>query len=101
MSGLLNKVIATGAIQEVAEVPGTGYAAINVLLRNRTASAADALIWIGTGATPSDVDEVDEIDDLPAKGGYEMTARVCSGGEKVFVRATAGVVIRVEFIEEQ
>lgn len=104
MSGLLNKAVANGEIQEVGVIPGSNgsYAMLNVLAVNRQGTEAPLEVWLSTEATPGDVDLVEPGARLPASGGsYEMVGRVVSAGERVFVRALAGVVIRLETIEEQ
>lgn len=104
MSGLLNKAVATGEIQEVGVIPGSNgaYAMLNILAVNRQGTEAPLEIWLSSNATPADVDLVEPGARIPSSGGsYEMVGRVVSAGERVFIRSLSGVVVRLETIEEQ
>ena len=100
MSGVLNKILTSDAVQLAGTIPGTTYSCINILVTNPTATDATMAIWIGTGSTPQAVDVVEPKVIIPAYGRYEQTARICSANENIFIKATAGCIARIETIEE-
>ena len=100
MSGVLNKALTTNAVQLVGTVPGTTYSCVNIVVSNPLAVDAEMQLWISTSNTPSTVDMVEPIVIIPSNGRYEQTARICSAGENIFVKAAAGCVIRVETVDE-
>jgi len=101
MSGLLNKILTDGSVQLVGTIPNTGtFSSINLLAANDTTQDISLRVWIGTDATPSQVDLVDPQAIVPGKGRYEDTVRITSPGENVFVQAAVGLVVRVETVDE-
>lgn len=101
MSGLLNKLITDGTVQEVATVPVCDYALLQISLMNPTAAEVNGKLWLTQQAVPTAVDTIEPAVVLAANGGrasYESC--VASQGEKLFVQAPAGCVVRVTSIEK-
>lgn len=102
MSGLLNKLITTGAQQELGTIPGTGYSMINILAVNPNENEGVLQIWLSSDNTPSTVDLVESGVTIPGAGGsYEMVGRIVSAGEKIYVQGPVGMIVRAESIQEQ
>ena len=100
MSGVLNKLLADGTVQFVAGLGDVPFSSVNILVSNPTGVSGSLQVWIGTGITPAMADRVEPGAIVAAKGRYEDLGRICSGGEKLFVQAPAGWVIRAEAVDE-
>lgn len=102
MSGLLNKVITDGSVMEIATLSNdVNYAMINVTATNDTENEATISLFIGTGTEPGRQDLVGPRSEVPAGGVYEVVGRIVSPGEKIWVEAPSGFIVRVEVINEQ
>lgn len=103
MSGLLNKVLTTGDVMHVATVPqgDVKYSLVNVLIINPSSEPAEAKLYATDQLNPSLVDLMDHRVVLVANGGRaEYSCGTMSPGEKIFVEAPAGLVVRVTSIDE-
>lgn len=103
MSGLLNKVITTGELMHIATVPegDVKYSLVNVLVINPTNAAIEGRLYATFQNVPSLVDELDHRVVLVANGGRaEYSCGTMSPGEKIFIEAPAGLVVRVTSIDE-
>lgn len=104
MSGLINKVITDGSTMLIGSVPGSKFSTVNLLVVNPTEIDQDIAVYIcDAGKTaPGQVDLYDPRATLLANGGRaEYSCVVCSAGEQVFVRAAAGLVVRLSSVDEQ
>ena len=100
MSGVLNKVLTTGAVQQAGTIDGASYSCVNIVVSNPNDADAQMQLWLTTSASPNPVDLIEALVVIPAKGRYEQSARICSAGENLFVKCTAGCAVRVETINE-
>lgn len=101
MSGLLGKAAVNNTPVRVTRVngdPGTdGAVAVNVLVINNTNATQTAKVWISNSdSAPADGDLVAPALIIPAYGTAELSSRLCSSGEYVYVQAATGVYARVE-----
>lgn len=101
MSGLLGKAAMNATPVRVSRVNGDatkdGAISVNILVLNDTASDVDARVWISSSdSAPSNGDIVAPKLIIPAYGTAEVSARLCSPGEYVYVQAAAGCYARVE-----
>lgn len=102
MSGLLNKLITNGTVQEIAEVPGTTYSMVNILVINPTAGQVDVRLFASNQAAPTPVDTIEHRAVLAENGGrVEYSCVNCSAGEKLFIQAPAGLIVRVTSVDEE
>ena len=103
MSGLLNKVLTTGELMHIATVPegDVKYSLVNVLVINPTAAPIEAKLYATNQMNPTLVDLLDHRVVLVANGGRaEYSCGTMSPGEKIFIEAPAGLVVRVTSIDE-
>lgn len=103
MSGLLNKAITNGTVQEIAMVPATIVRSLlDITIINPTeGDAPGIMIWATFNNVPVQVDLLDFGANLVAAGGKLVLENVnCAPGEKIFVQAPAGMVVRVTSIDE-
>ena len=102
MSGKLNKILTTGAVQLAGEIPmSLTYASLNILVSNPKDTEATIELWIGDSDQPAAVDLIEPGAVVPAKGKLETFCRLVSPGEKVFVKTSvAGLVVRLETADE-
>ena len=103
--GLLGKFLFTGveagSIQEICIVPTTvDYASLNILVSNWGAAEAVVEVYVGSNATATRIDTVVPGDTIQSKGTGEWNCRLVSAGERIFVRAPADIVVRVEYSAE-
>lgn len=101
MAGLLNKLLTTGQMQQAATVPQSKYATVSILVVNPTADDAEIELYISTQSQPGTIDMIDFKPKLAKAGGRcEYECVICSQGEKIFIKAPAGLVVRITSIEE-
>lgn len=103
MSGLLNKVLTTGEVMHIATVPSgeVKYSLVNVLVINPTGQPAEGRLFATDQLNPTLVDLLDHRVQLVANGGrVEYSCGTMSPGEKLFIEAPAGLVVRVTSIDE-
>lgn len=102
MSGLLAKVVTDGTTQLVTTVPDVEFAVVSITVINATAQEAELAIYATTGPTPSLVDTLEHSVFIPANGGrYVMSCSTMSPGEKIFVKSSPGLVVRIEAVDEE
>lgn len=100
MSGLLGKVLTDNTIQTVAAVPNNvPYSYVNINVANGTGQAAELTVWFGTGTEPVAVDLIEPAAQLSIKGSYNREAHLLNAGEKIFVKGTTGLAVRVETVD--
>lgn len=103
MSGLINKAITTGEVMHVATIPQgeVKYSLANVLIINPTNSPVECKLYATDQLNPSLVDLIEHRVVLVANGGRaEYSCGTMSPGEKIFIEAPAGLVVRVTSIDE-
>lgn len=102
MSGKLNKILTTGAVQLAGEVPmNLTYASLNILVSNPKDTEVTVELWLSDSAQPAVVDMIEPGAVVPAKGKLETFCRLVSPGEKIFVKTSvAGLVVRLETADE-
>lgn len=101
MSGKLDKILTNGSIQKAATVPSNvTYASMNVLVVNPLSTVTQVELWLSDATSPSPVDYIQSSVAVPAGGTLEVYARLVSPGENLFVRAAAGLAVRVETADE-
>ncbi len=103
MSGLLNKVITNGEVMHIGTVPegDVKYSLVNVLVINPTNAPIEGRLYATNQLNPSLVDLIDHRVVLVANGGRaEYSCGTMSPGEKLFIEAPAGLVVRVTSIDE-
>lgn len=101
MSGLLNKLVTNGSVQEVATIPGMTYSSVNIRVANPLNVDKPVTIWATIQNSPSVVDLIEPGFILEANGGrFEQSCMIMTAGEKIFVQADAGLVVRVETVDE-
>jgi hypothetical protein len=82
-------------------VPVCDYALLQVSVINPTGVEVDAKLWLTTQAVPTVVDLIEHTAKLAPMGGRaEYESLVASAGEKLFVQADEGCIIRVSSIEK-
>ncbi len=102
MSGLLNKLITNGAVQEAGTIPGTTYSSVNIRIANPLAQQQVVKIWATTAATPGNIDLLEPGLVIPPNGGrFEQSCLIMSANEKIFVEAAAGLIVRIETVDEE
>lgn len=100
-NGLLNKIVATGSLEQVAEIPANvKFASVHIRAANPNANVASLTIFATTSVTPSAGDLIEPGAQIPSQGRYSDECGIMSPGEKIFVNTAAGVVVRVEIISE-
>lgn len=103
MSGLLNKAITNGTVQEIAMVPATIVRSLlDITIINPTESdAPGVMVWATFNNAPVQVDLLDFGANLVSAGGKLVLENVnCTPGEKIFVQAPAGMVVRITSVDE-
>lgn len=102
MSGLLNKALTNGTTQLVATVPeSAARSLVDIMVVNPTASEVTVQAYITNQVQPTTIDLIDFAAKLEANGGrVEYNCVNCSAGEKIFINAPAGLVVRVTNIDE-
>lgn len=102
MSGLLNKLVTNGSVQLAGTVPSNvEYAAVHVRAANPNEVDAALTVWVSLSETPAQVDLIEPNAIIPPAGRYADECGVLGPGEKIFVQAPAGVVVRIEYIHEE
>lgn len=102
MSGLINKLVTDGSVQILGQVPECPFASVHIQAVNPTASDLGITLWAGVGASPNPVDLLEYDVPVPANGGrYSNDCVIMSAGEKIFVKAPAGLVVRLSSVDEQ
>lgn len=93
----VSKIASNGAFQLLATAPNTHpWGSLNVVAANTTAGAIPFELYVTTDASPNPVDCIDPGAVIPAKGRYELSCRLIQAGEKVYIKAAAGVSVRAE-----
>jgi len=101
MSGLVNKLLTTNEVQLVGKIPGAEFASVNILVINETAADVSPKVWATAGSTPGAVDLLSSSKVVVEAGGtLEITGRIMSSAENVYVQAPAGCVVRLEAVNE-
>lgn len=103
MSGLLNKLLADNTIQLAGTVPGgaSNYASVNILVINPNPTDGLVTAYATTSPSASAVDKIMHERVMAANGGQiEIACRIMSGGEKIYVKAPVGCIVRIELVEE-
>ena len=103
MSGLLNKVLTTGEVMHIATIPSgeVKYSLANVLIINPTGQPVECRLFATDQLNPSLVDLIEHRVVLVANGGRaEYSCGTMSPGEKLFIEAPQGLVVRVTSIDE-
>ena len=91
-----NALITTGSEQQIMEITGFPWGSLNIVASNKTADTATLEVFITGAQVPSLVDTVEPGAHIPAGGRYELSCRLVQEGERIFVKAPAGVVVRAE-----
>lgn len=104
MSGLINKVITNGSVIEVGRIPegDNKYSSVNILVIN---PKNDADVNVRAYATfqdsPTLVDTIDYRAVLVREGGrVNLSCEIMSPGERIFIDAPAGLVVRLTSVDE-
>ena len=101
MSGLLNKLVTTNEVQLLGTIGGAEFASVNIVVINETAVDVSPKVWATAGSAPGQVDLLASSKAVVEAGGYlEITGRIMSSGENVYVQAPAGCVARLEAVNE-
>lgn len=101
MSGFVNKLITDGSMQLLGTVANDGpFSLVTVRAYNATTADRNVAIWVTSSASPTAVDQIDGVE-LGPKARYEQNNIITSIGEKIYVQGDAGVVLRMEQIDEK
>lgn len=101
MSGLISKVMTDGSTQLVGQVPGSKFSTLSISVHNLNAVDQEVVLYLTTDATPKPVDTVEPGAILPAKGSARYEVEIASPGEKLFIKAPAGLAVRFCSVDEQ
>jgi len=100
MSGLLNKLITDGTAQLVGTVPDCEYAIMSITFINDTSEEVSPSLWLTTQSAATKVDKIEGVVKVVAGGRAEYECVNCSAGEKLYVQAASGCVVRASTIEK-
>lgn len=110
MSGLIGKLITNGTVQRLGQVPAGTYAVAHLTAINTNTSADPADVtanrtfdaWAAAeGTSPSTIDLIEHAVIEKNYGHLDHSCRILQPGEVIWVKADPGVVVRMDYVNDE